>query len=146
MTDIFTPLEIVTACFKPLKVEVKETDEEVYQEQCGKEIVIEDWIYLHPITQAVEHLTLSGTRVEMETRWNVSFGYIIHGTHYYPDGSGEPDDYDFKEVAMGKSLPEAIQEAMNLWTKNIVDGILESLSEHEMAIEEGHTTKEKVLA
>ena len=145
LLDTFSPVEIVNKCincYKGLNVSVVEgEDDDVYENQDGKPIIIEDWIYLYPIKVDVPHETLSGTTTTKETRWTVSYGYVIHGVRYYPDGSGEPDDYDEKEVAADLTLTKAIHTAAEMMYSHSIDAVLENLDIEAMTIEDEHIKK-----
>jgi hypothetical protein len=149
MFDIFTPLEIVTRAFrlgKDFSVEVKEDQDDIYEDQAGKAILIEGWIYLVPKHGKEKRESILGTVEHDVILWDVSYGYVIHGVRYYPDGSGEPDDYDVKEVAQDLTLTDAIKKAWELFTENNLNCLFENLQETAFAVDDGFITKEEALA
>ena len=138
LEDVFSPVEIVRKainCFNGLNISVNETDDDIYPNQDGKAIEIEDWIYLYPVKTLVRHNGISPTAYQ-ERRWIVTYGYIVPGVRYYRDGSGEPDDWDEKELASEVTLTKAIHVAAETMYSHSINAVLENMDYEVMAKEE----------
>ena len=123
-----TILDIVKhsfSIFKDVNIEVKEDEEQFNdEEQEGNVIVIDGWIYLIP-RKAVK------PKEHQHLHWDVNYGYVIHGVRYYKDGSGEPDDYDYKEIGVDLELMDAIKLAWATMIENAINIVLENAQEEE---------------
>jgi len=100
------------------------------------QIIIDGWITLTPVEVKEKVKSIAGTRTYKSIKWNIEKQVIVHGTRYYPDSSGEPDDVDFEEVESGLSLIQACKSVWHMIKDNEVDGMFENFDYEEEAYEE----------
>jgi hypothetical protein len=53
--------------------------------------------------------------------WNVDCEETIPGTPYYPDGSGEPDTTDVREIAEGVTFDQAIESSIQFHSQTLLN-------------------------
>ena len=85
---------------------VSKDEDELLEDQSGDSFVIDDWLYVVPHEIEETHMSLGGSMTRRAIVYDVLYGRVIPGCHYYPDGSGEPDEYFRVDISRLESLAE----------------------------------------
>jgi hypothetical protein len=103
----------------------------VYGISVDYEIVSEDRFSDPCIALDGANLCLQETEAK-KLQWYWGVEVCVPGVRYYPDGSGQPDDYDFDEKGGSENLDEAIQEFIKLVAEIRLNGYLTYVAESKM--------------
>jgi len=108
---------------------------------------IDGWIDVYPFYDVPDNFKGDDIFGGPTVRWDVVTEHVVHGTRYYPDGSGEPDSCDvisiYEDMPKTKewhsdyynyplSMQRACLDAILIWIKWYVNQQWECEAEDEM--------------
>ena len=133
MKDVDVVKNIVDKTFS----KVEEAEDNIYDNQVGKAIRLEDVYDLIPCKGEVSVPSIAGTYKRECVLWNVIRYDYCAGVHYYSDGSGEPPSWDERELGSDLGFRDAILLVLTDWMSVVmVDNSLENMSYENDQMEE----------